>query len=98
MAASGVQLSATNVVSIVAEHPGTQFGAQNGAVVPTYTLVGSGEGTLASGGKTVPVTWQKDSQEAPMRLYLADGTEALLAPGNTWVELVPAGSGSLTIS
>jgi hypothetical protein len=98
MAASGVQLSAANVVSIVADHPGTEFGAQNGAIVPTYTLVGSGEGTLASGGKTVPVTWQKDSQEAPMRLFLADGTEALLSPGNTWVELVPADGGTLTIS
>jgi hypothetical protein len=98
MAASGVQLTAVNVVSIVAEHPGTEFGAQNGAIVPTYTLVGSGEATIATGGQTLAVTWKKDSETAPLRLYLADGTEALLAPGNTWVELVPAGSGSLTIS
>jgi hypothetical protein len=96
--ASGARLTATNVVSIVAEHPGTPFGAQNGAVVPTYTLVGSGEGTLASGGKTVPVRWQKDSRDAPMQLFTADGAPALLSPGNTWVELVPAGTGSLAIS
>jgi hypothetical protein len=97
-AASGARLSATNVVSIVAAHPGTEFGAQNGAVVPTYTLVGSGEATLATGGKTIPVRWQKDSRDAPMQLFTADGAPALLAPGNTWVELVPAGSGSLTVS
>jgi hypothetical protein len=96
--ASGDRLTATNVVSIVAEHPPTEFGAQNGAIVPTYTLVGSGEGTLASGGKTVPVRWQKDSRDAPMRLLTADGAPALLSPGNTWVELVPAGSGSLAVS
>ncbi|HEY0217822.1 MAG TPA: DUF3048 domain-containing protein [Cellulomonas sp.] len=98
MAASGVQLSAVNVVSIVAEHPGTEFGAQNGAIVPTYTLVGSGDATIATGGRTIAVRWQKDSRDAPLRLFDADGTEALLAPGNTWVELVPAGSGTLTVS
>lgn len=98
MAASGARLSAVNVVSITAEHPGTPFGAQNGAIVPTYNLVGSGEGVLATGGKTVPVRWQKDSRDAPMQLFTGDGAPALLAPGNTWVELVPAGTGSLTIS
>jgi hypothetical protein len=97
-AASGARLAAANVVSIVAEHPGTGFGAQNGAIVPTYNLVGSGDGTLASGGKTVPVRWQKDSRDAPMQLFTADDAPALLSPGNTWVELVPAGTGSLTVS
>ncbi|RMI13123.1 DUF3048 domain-containing protein [Cellulomonas triticagri] len=98
MAASGARLSATNVVSITASHPGSPFGAQNGAVVPTYVLEGSGEGVLATGGQTVPVTWTKASRDAPMQLTLADGTPARLAPGNTWVELVPAESGSLAIS
>ncbi|GIG25512.1 DUF3048 domain-containing protein [Cellulomonas denverensis] len=97
-AADDTQVHADNVISIVAEHPNTQFAAQGGAPVPTYTLVGSGTGTLASGGKTVDVTWQKDSESAPMRLFLADGTEATLVPGNTWVELVPAQTGSLTTS
>lgn len=96
-ARSGARLSAVNVVSITADHPNTQFGAQGGAPVPTYNLVGSGDGVVATGGKTVPVRWQKDSQDAPMRLFTADGKPADLAPGNTWVELVPAGSGSLTI-
>jgi hypothetical protein len=98
MSAAGSQLSAVNVVSITAAHPGTPFGAQNGAVVPTYTLVGAGEGVLATGGKTVPVTWKKDSRDAPMQLFTADGAPAQLAPGNTWVELVPQGTGSLAIS
>lgn len=96
-ARTGAQLSAVNVVSITADHPNTGFGAQGGAPVPTYTLVGSGDGVVATGGKTVAVRWQKDSDTAPMRLFTADGKPADLAPGNTWVELVPAGSGSLTI-
>jgi len=96
-ARGGARLSAVNVVSITAAHPPTGYAAQNGVPVPTYELVGSGEGVVATGGKTVPVTWKKDSQDAPMRLFAADGSPADLAPGNTWVELVPAGSGSLTV-
>lgn len=97
-ARSGTRLSAVNVVSVVANHPNTAFPAQGGARVPTYDLVGQGEGTLATGGKTVAVTWKKEAQDAPLRLFLADGSDVLLAPGNTWVELVPLGSGSLTTS
>ncbi|KQY47163.1 DUF3048 domain-containing protein [Cellulomonas sp. Root137] len=96
-ARSGARLSAVNVVSITAAHPNTGFGAQGGAPVPTYELIGSGEGVAATGGRTIPVRWQKESQDAPMRLFTMDGAPADLAPGNTWVELVPAGSGSLTI-
>ncbi len=98
VAASGARLSAVNVVSITADHPNTEFGAQGGAPVPTYTLVGSGDGVLATGGQSVPVRWQKDAQDAPLQLFAADGSPALLAPGNTWVELVPAATGSLTVS
>ena len=97
-ARSGARLSAVNVVSITADHPNTAFAAQGGAPVPTYTLVGSGDGVIATGGKTLPVRWQKDSDAAPMRLFTVDGKPADLAPGNTWVELVPAGKGSLTVS
>lgn len=96
-ARSGARLSAVNVVSITADHPNTGYAAQGGAPVPTYSLVGSGDGVVATGGKTVPVRWQKDSDAAPLRLFTADGRPADLAPGNTWVELVPAGSGSLTV-
>jgi Protein of unknown function (DUF3048) N-terminal domain/Protein of unknown function (DUF3048) C-terminal domain len=97
MAASGARLSATNVVTITADHPNTGFGAQGGAPVPTYSLVGSGDAVVASGGKTLAARWQKDAQDTPMRLFAADGSPVTLAPGNTWVELVPNGSGSLTL-
>ena len=97
-AASGARLSAVNVVGITAEHPGTQFGAQNGAVVPTYALVGmTGDATVATGGKTVPARWSKAAGDAPLVLTQLDGQPLLLAPGNTWVELIPAGKGSLAV-
>jgi hypothetical protein len=97
VAASGARLSATNVVTITADHPNTGFGAQGGAPVPTYSLVGSGDAVVASGGKTLAARWQKDAQDTPLRLFAADGSPVTLAPGTTWVELVPNGSGSLAL-
>ncbi|QCB92842.1 DUF3048 domain-containing protein [Cellulomonas shaoxiangyii] len=97
-AATGAQLSAVNVVAVTAPHPNTQFGAQGGAPVPTYELVGEGDAVVATAGRTVAVRWRKDAEDQPLRLFHADGSEARLAPGNTWVELVPGGSGSLTVS
>ncbi len=97
MAESGVQLSAVNVVSITATHRDSGYDAQNSAPVPTYVLEGQGEGVVASGGMVIPVVWSKAGRDEPLQLLLPDGSPVLLAPGNTWVELVPAGSGSLTI-
>lgn len=94
--ASGDQIGAANVVAVVADHPDSGFDAQKGAPVPTYDLVGRGTALVASGGKTIEVTWRKESMDAPMELLTADGAVVELAPGNTWVELVPSGSGSFT--
>ncbi|WP_307845004.1 DUF3048 domain-containing protein [Actinotalea solisilvae] len=97
-AASGARLSAVNVVSITAAHPNSPFGAQGGAPVPTYELVGSGEAVVATAGRTVAGTWSKAAADAPLQLFAADGSPILLAPGNTWVEMIPAGKGSLAIA
>lgn len=98
MAASGSRLSAVNVVSITASHPDSGFDAQLGAPVPTYSLVGEGPATVAAGGRTVEGTWRKTAEDEPLQLFDAAGAPLLLAPGNTWVELVPQGTGSLTVS
>ncbi|WP_370524199.1 DUF3048 domain-containing protein [Cellulomonas sp. APG4] len=94
----GDRLSAVNVVAIDAAHVASGFRAQGGAAVPTYELVGSGSATVATGGKYLDGTWSKESPEAPLVLLDEAGEPLTLAPGNTWVELVPLGSGSLTVS
>lgn len=92
------QIQAVNLLTIVASHPNSEFRAQNNAPVPTYALVnGSGDGVLASGGKTIPITWSKGAQDAPLVVTLADGSPAVFAPGNTWIEMVPRETGSSTI-
>jgi hypothetical protein len=42
-------------------------------------------------------TWSKSSVTSPVQLTGADGAPMRLAPGNTWVELVPNGSGSVAL-
>ncbi|MDO8105807.1 DUF3048 domain-containing protein [Isoptericola sp. b441] len=95
--ADGSRIQATNVVLVVAPHPASGFLAQLGAPVPTYDLVGEGQALVATGGKTIPATWHKTAQDQPVTLTTADGKDVLLAPGNTWVELVPQGTGSFTV-
>jgi len=86
MAASGKRLTATNVVVL-------RVGISTGLGVPKTELVGSGEAWVASGGSLVHATWSKGSRTERIRLVDDTGAAIHLAPGNTWVELVPA-SGS----
>ncbi|PZU36691.1 MAG: DUF3048 domain-containing protein [Microbacterium sp.] len=85
--ASGAQLGATNVV-VVSVDIDWAYGE-----IPRTVMVGSGTAWIATGGKVVQATWTKPSREAPIALTNAYGMPIYLAPGNTWVELVPAGYG-----
>lgn len=91
VAASGARLSATNVVVLRVRVEVIQS-------IPTTFLAGeSGTGFVAAGGKTIPVTWSKAGQADPIRILDAQGVAVRLAPGNTWVELVPtSGDASIT--
>ena len=87
VALSGQRIGATNVVSIFVDIQVIQD-------IPTTFLVGSGTGFVATGGHIVAVTWSKESPEAVIELRDSAGQEVTLAPGITWVELLPApGSG-----
>ena len=95
---TGAQLAAKNVVVLRVAMVNTQFTDPNGTAVPETKVIGSGEALIATGGKTITATWTKPDAATPFSLTAADGTPILLAPGNTWVELVPTGSGSVTTS
>ena len=87
IALSGDRLRASNVVVLFVE-------IQVIRDIPTTLLVASGQGFVASGGSIVSVEWEKESAESVISLRDANGRPILLAPGNTWIELVPApGSG-----
>lgn len=89
---AGGQLAATNVVAISV---GIDWAYGD---IPKTVMVGSGPAWVATGGKVLQVTWTKTSREAPIQLTNQYGTPVYLAPGNTWVELVPnARGGSIAV-
>ncbi|HWM15259.1 MAG TPA: DUF3048 domain-containing protein [Microbacterium sp.] len=81
--ASGERLRATNVVTL---RVGIDWAYGE---VPRTVLVGSGEGWVSVAGRTAHATWSKDAAGSPIVLTADDGSPLRLAPGNTWVELVP---------
>lgn len=87
----GAQLQATNVV-VMRVNIDHRYG-----YVPKTTMVGSGSAWVSTGGKGIHATWSKSSRAAPIRLVDDEGVTIRLAPGNTWIELVPTKDGSVQL-
>jgi Protein of unknown function (DUF3048) N-terminal domain/Protein of unknown function (DUF3048) C-terminal domain len=66
-----------------------------GAVVPEADAVGEGDAWLLSGGQMQRGRWSKPSADAPTTYVDSDGSPLRLAPGQTWVEVLPPGSGEV---
>ena len=81
---AGSSLTAVNVVVLRVPVTVSQS-------IPKTELIGSGEAWVSSGGRTVHATWSKASMTDPIRLVDDTGTVVRLAPGNSWIELVPLG-------
>ena len=89
MDSNGAQLGATNVITI-------RVGIDSSLGVPKTQLVGSGEAWVSSGGRSIHATWSKASATSAISLVDDQGVTIRLAPGNSWIELVPtAGSVAL---
>ncbi|TFV44391.1 DUF3048 domain-containing protein [Blastococcus sp. TF02A-35] len=97
MQADGQQLKATNVVVLRVDIVNTRYTDPAGNPVPETAMVGSGEALVATGGHTLAARWSKASETDRVVLTDAHGTPVMLAAGNTWVELVPNRSGSVTV-
>ncbi len=90
MDSSGHQLSAVNVIVLrvgVAAYKG----------VPKTDIIGTGSALVSTGGKTISATWSKASSTSVIRLTDSQGVTIRLAPGNSWIELVPT-SGAVALS
>ncbi len=95
---AGERLSAVNVVVLTVTPYDSGWNAQGGAMVPNLRLEGEkGKALVATGGKTIEATWKKGKVGKPIQLLDAEGEPILLAPGNTWVELLPKNDGSYEI-
>jgi hypothetical protein len=94
---SGTRLAATNVVVVRVDLVDSGTTDPAGNPVPETKLSGTGVALVATGGKTVAATWTKSDLATPLALTGPDGKPVQLAPGKTWVELVPNGTGSVTV-
>ena len=94
----GTQVAATNVVILQVRIDRSYLGGRY-RNVPKTVMVDAGKAWVFSGGKYAEANWTKTSATAPIALTDATGSPVLLAPGNTWVELVPvAPEGKLNIT
>lgn len=96
ISADGDRLTADNVLVLRVQIGSTGTFDPAGNPVPETLLEGEGEALVASGGKVLPVRWAKGGVAEPLRLVDASGAPVLLAPGNTWIELVPVVGGSVS--
>lgn len=94
VAASGERVAAANVV--VAQVDVAEGGRTDAAGNPVVdmTLEGAGPALVLSGGRAVEARWEREAG-GQYAWTTADGEPLPLAPGRTWVELVPRGSGAV---
>lgn len=91
-AASGGQESATNVVvQFVQITYGPWVENSEGALEVQANLYqdASGQAEIFRNGEEITGTWSRNSLAEPTQFNTANGTPIALAPGRTWVELVP---------
>ena len=89
----GDRVRATNVVVRFTPYGDSGVRDSTGAVVPEAQAVGEGEAWLLSGGRAQPGRWHKPAPDAVTSYTDASGDPLLLAPGTTWVEVLPPGTG-----
>ncbi|PFG34131.1 DUF3048 domain-containing protein [Sanguibacter antarcticus] len=98
VSSTGARFSAKNVVVMNVAMYDTGTVDPAGSPVPESEVIGSGTALVASGGRSVEATWSKTDASSPFVLTAADGSPVTLAPGQTWVELVPNTTGSFSTS
>ena len=87
---SGEQISATNVVVQVVDVTQSGIVDAAGNHSPDVHLTGSGKAYVLRDGRVVVGRWHRRTLEDPTTFVAKDRTEIALAPGRTWIELVPS--------
>lgn len=93
----GARIEAANVViaRVAIRDTGNRDGA--GSMVPETILAGEGTAVVFTGGRMVEGRWHKEGDTDLLLLRDEAGEPIALAPGKTWVELLPT-SGSYATS
>ncbi len=88
----GSQTAATNVVVMTVQTAtGTWVENDLGGHEVLVTEIGAGPLLVVRNGVTITGTWHRAGLTTPATLTAGNGSAITLQPGNTWVELAPAG-------
>jgi hypothetical protein len=88
---SGEQVTATNVVVLVVDQLETGRTDSSGAPVPDFDVLGSGPAVVFRDGQAVEGRWERGRLADFFRLFTESGIAINLAPGTTWIHVVPEG-------
>lgn len=97
-ALSGHDFSVDNILVLRVRVGDAGYLDPGGNPVPETFFYGSGDATLIHGDRAVEGTWQKRGTRGAVTLHSADGTPITVPTGHTFIELIPADGGSLTLS
>lgn len=89
--AAGEQIVAANVVVLVVEQLETGRTDSSGTPVPDFEVRGSGEAVLFRDGTAIVGRWERGRLTDFFRLFDSSRQGINLAPGPTWIHLVPEG-------
>jgi hypothetical protein len=93
---AGERVAVPNIVVRATPYRDSGVRDSTGAVVPEAVAVGQGDAWLLSDGKAQPARWSKTSDDAPTLYTTTDGQPLRLTPGQTWIEMLPPGTGEVT--
>jgi hypothetical protein len=92
----GQQVAVPNVViqsvTYVADGVASGEGVNPPPPIPKAVLVGQGDVWVLTGGKVIKGQWSRPSAGVATQYTDATGAPIQLAPGPSWVELIPAGT------
>jgi hypothetical protein len=86
----GSQVAATNVVIQIVEVTDSRIIDAAGNASPDVELTGAGRAYVLRDGRMIAGRWERESLGDVTRFLTRDGAEITLAPGRTWVQLVPS--------
>lgn len=87
--ADGELVTATNVVILSVSWYPTHIIDDAGNADPFVVVTGSGPAWVMRNGTLIKGRWVRPTYRVPMRLLDAQGAVIALAPGRTWLELLP---------
>jgi len=83
---TGEQLTFENVMILFCETGAISGDAQHRIEVKT---LGSGTGYYATKGTYIPITWEKETHESPIRFFDQNGEALLMNAGKTFISVCP---------